>query len=91
MRAGRYLYGVHIFCIAWYFLVIECRRFDVISDSMKLDRIRLEILKKDKESVVLSVQNICRMWGLCDFYFILFICIYIFWKKFIMKNLRDMN
>ena len=58
---------------------------------MKLDRIRLEILKKDKESVVLSVQNICRMWGLCDFYFILVICIYIFWKKFIMKNLRDMN
>ena len=58
---------------------------------MKLDRIRLEILKKDKESVVLSVQNKCRMWRLCDFYFILFICIYIFWKKFIMKNLRDMN
>lgn len=73
MRAGRYLYGVHIFCIAWYFLLIECRRFDVISESMKLDRIRLEILKKDKESVVLSVQNICRMWGLCDFYFYMYI------------------
>ena len=40
---------------------------------MKLDRIRLEILKKDKESVVLSVQNICRMWGLCDFYFYMYI------------------
>ena len=39
---GRYLCGVHIFCIISCFVLTECKRFYVVSESMKSDRIRID-------------------------------------------------
>ena len=48
VRSSRYLYGNHIFRIAPCFVLIECKRLYVTTESMKSYRIRLEILKKNK-------------------------------------------
>ena len=57
VTAGMHLYDVYVFCVAQHFVLTGCKRFYVISESMKLERIRLDILKKDinKVSVIHSV------------------------------------
>lgn len=54
VTTGMHLFDVYVFRVAQHFALTGC---NVISESMKLDRIRLDILKKDinKVSLIHSV------------------------------------
>lgn len=45
---GRYPYGLYIFRIAPHFVLRECKRLYVKSESMQSERTRLQISKKSK-------------------------------------------